>query len=102
MWRSRPEGLIRDGVDRGEFRTSDSYVTIIQILVVIDGLGAHANTDTGDRPEAVTRMAVSTAERELGLESGTLMDHAGALGVSRTVVRRAPGTDDTTAAGPGD
>ncbi|MFC7713862.1 hypothetical protein [Nonomuraea recticatena] len=47
-------------------------MTTIQILVVLDGLGAHANTDTGNRPEAVTRMAVTTAERELGLVSGAL------------------------------
>ncbi|MBT2445209.1 TetR family transcriptional regulator C-terminal domain-containing protein [Streptomyces sp. ISL-36] len=73
-WRERLEGLIREGVEREEFRTDDPYVATIQILVVIDGLGAHANTDTDtrDRPEAVTRMAVTTAERELGLTSGTL------------------------------
>ncbi|MGW7078376.1 TetR/AcrR family transcriptional regulator [Streptomyces sp. NPDC054866] len=73
-WRGRLEGLVRDGVEQGEFRTADAYVTTIQILVVIDGLGAHANTDTSGRPEAVTRMAVTTAERELGLASGTLTD----------------------------
>lgn len=73
-WRGRLESLIRDGVERQEFRTDDPYVTAIQILVVIDGLGAHANTDsdTSDRPEAVTRMAITTAERELGLASGAL------------------------------
>ncbi|WP_326764415.1 TetR family transcriptional regulator C-terminal domain-containing protein [Streptomyces sp. NBC_01591] len=72
LWRGRLEDLVRDGVECGDFRTADPYVATIQILVVIDGLGAHANTETADRPEAVTRMAVSTAERELGLESGTL------------------------------
>ncbi|MGV9778028.1 TetR/AcrR family transcriptional regulator [Streptosporangium sp. NPDC003464] len=71
-WRGRLEGLIRQGVEREEFRTDDPYVTTIQILVVLDGLGAHANTDTSDRPEAVTRMAVTTAERGLGLPSGAL------------------------------
>ncbi|MFJ2136576.1 TetR/AcrR family transcriptional regulator [Streptomyces sp. NPDC087845] len=100
MWRGRLEGLIRKGVDRGEFRTADPYVTTIQILVVIDGLGAHANTETGDRPEAVTRMAVSTAERELGLESGTLMDHAGAHATNRPPTgAAAAGEDATTTAG---
>ncbi|WP_432121970.1 TetR/AcrR family transcriptional regulator [Streptomyces sp. S1] len=68
----RLEGLIREGVERGEFRTDDPRTTAIQILVVLDGLGAHANTDRGNRPEAVTRMAVTTAERELGLPAGTL------------------------------
>ncbi|MGV9689809.1 TetR/AcrR family transcriptional regulator [Streptomyces sp. NPDC003444] len=68
----RLEGLIREGVERGEFRTDDPRTTAIQILVVLDGLGAHANTDRGNHPEAVTRMAVTTAERELGLTAGTL------------------------------
>ncbi|MFB7371812.1 TetR/AcrR family transcriptional regulator [Streptomyces sp. NPDC056222] len=68
----RLEGLIRDGVGTGEFRTDDPRATAIQILVVLDGLGAHANTDRSNRPEVVTRMAVTTAERELGLASGSL------------------------------
>ncbi|KOX16659.1 MULTISPECIES: TetR/AcrR family transcriptional regulator [unclassified Streptomyces] len=72
----RLEGLIREGVERGEFRTDDPRATAIQILVVLDGLGAHANTDRGDRPEAVTRMAVTTAERELGLVAGALTETA--------------------------
>ncbi|MFE7184465.1 TetR/AcrR family transcriptional regulator [Streptomyces erythrochromogenes] len=71
-WRSRLEGLLRHGVERGEFRTEDPYVTTIQILVVLDGLGAHANTDTGGRPAAVTGMAAATAEHALGLASGAL------------------------------
>jgi AcrR family transcriptional regulator len=71
-WRERLTGLIREGVDRNEFRTDDPYVTTIQILVVLDGLGAHANTDTSNRPAAVSRMAATTAERELGLPNGTL------------------------------
>ncbi|MFC8494199.1 TetR/AcrR family transcriptional regulator [Streptomyces sp. NPDC057235] len=69
---NRLAGLIREGVERGEFRTDDPRTTAIQILVVLDGLGAHANTDRGNRPEAVTRMAVTTAERELGLAAGAL------------------------------
>ncbi|WP_423834663.1 TetR/AcrR family transcriptional regulator [Streptomyces manipurensis] len=71
-WRGRLEGLLREGVDRGEFRTADPYVSTVQILVVLDGLGAHANTDTGDRPAAATRMAAATAEHALGLAGGAL------------------------------
>ncbi|MFI1716148.1 TetR/AcrR family transcriptional regulator [Streptomyces litmocidini] len=70
----RLEDLIREGVERGEFRTDDPRAAAIQILVVLDGLGAHANTDRSNRPEAVTRMAVTTAERELGLPYGALTD----------------------------
>lgn len=68
--------MIREGVERGEFRTEDPYVTAVQILVVLDGLGAHANTEVRGRPEAVTRMAVTTAERELGLPRGALTGDA--------------------------
>ncbi|MEV5974912.1 TetR family transcriptional regulator [Streptomyces sp. NPDC051921] len=75
----RLEGVIRDGIARGEFRTPDPRATAIQILVVLDGLGAHANTDRADRPEPVARMAVTTAERELGLTPGTLEREATAL-----------------------
>ncbi|MET8755727.1 TetR family transcriptional regulator C-terminal domain-containing protein [Streptomyces sp. NPDC004667] len=73
-WRGRLEALLRRGIERGEFRADDPYVTTIRILVVLDGLGAHANTDTSNRPEAVTRMAVTTAERELGLPPDALLD----------------------------
>ncbi|MFG2617288.1 TetR/AcrR family transcriptional regulator [Streptomyces sp. NPDC048507] len=76
-WRGRLEALLSRGVAGGEFRTPDPYVTTIQILVVLDGLGAHANTDTRDRPAAVTAMAVSTAENLLGLAAGTLTRAAG-------------------------
>ncbi|MEV0600580.1 TetR family transcriptional regulator C-terminal domain-containing protein [Streptomyces sp. NPDC050315] len=73
-WRERLTGLIQAGVERDEFRTDDPFMTAIQILVVIDGLGAHVNTHahTVNRPPAVAGMAVATAERELGLPSGTL------------------------------
>ncbi|MFF2013569.1 TetR/AcrR family transcriptional regulator [Streptomyces sp. NPDC058195] len=72
LWRGRLEEVIRDGAESGEFRTADPYVATMRILVVIDGLGAHANTPADERPEAVTGMAVRTAERELGLASGVL------------------------------
>ncbi len=47
-------------------------MTTVQILVVLDGLSVHANTDTSGHPTAVTRMAHATAERELGLTEGAL------------------------------
>ncbi|MEU3605057.1 TetR family transcriptional regulator [Streptomyces sp. NPDC035033] len=75
----RLEELIRDGVARGEFRTDDPRAAAIQVLVVLDGLGSHANTDRSDRPAAVTRMALTTAERVLDLPYGAL-DAPGATG----------------------
>ncbi|MFI9344143.1 TetR/AcrR family transcriptional regulator [Streptomyces sp. NPDC052773] len=78
VWRARLEGLIRQGVESGEFRTADPLVTTLQILVVLDGLGVDVNVGDEDLPEAVTRMAFLTAERELGLDAGTLTRAAGA------------------------
>ncbi|MCX4733473.1 TetR/AcrR family transcriptional regulator [Streptomyces sp. NBC_01363] len=97
LWRGRLEALVRDGTDCGEFHTAEPYVTTIQIMVVIDGLGAHANTETGDRPEVVTRMAVSTAERELVLAGSTLTRHGAALDIGRTDARAASGSDGSSA-----
>ncbi|NBE55668.1 TetR/AcrR family transcriptional regulator, partial [Streptomyces boluensis] len=71
-WRERLAGLLRDGVRDDEFRTDNPLLTAIHILVILDGLGSHANTGTVDRPDAVARMAVTAAERELGLEGGVL------------------------------
>ncbi|WP_405776669.1 TetR family transcriptional regulator C-terminal domain-containing protein [Streptomyces sp. NBC_00859] len=72
-WRDRLEALIRDGVEQGEFRTPDPALTAIQILVVLDGLGALVNSgDLGDDPPAVRNMPAATAERELGLPAGAL------------------------------
>ncbi|MFJ8079469.1 TetR/AcrR family transcriptional regulator [Streptomyces sp. NPDC096205] len=76
-WRARLEGLVREGVETGEFRTEDPLVTTLQILVVLDGLGVDANVGHEDLPDAVARMAFITAERELGLEPGTLSRPAG-------------------------
>ncbi|MDI3423476.1 TetR/AcrR family transcriptional regulator [Streptomyces luteolus] len=71
-WRERFTAVIEDGVRDDGFRTDSPVLTAIHILVVLDGLGAQANSRTVDRPQAVALLAVTTAERELGLESGTL------------------------------
>jgi hypothetical protein len=76
-WRGRLEGVIRDGVEAGEFATEDPAAVAVQLLVVLDGLGVHANTATPERPAAVLRMPLTTAERELGLRPGTLDEAAG-------------------------
>ena len=71
-WQSRLQTVIADGVATGEFATDDPALVSMQILVVIDGLSTHANTEPGHRPAAIARMAITTAERELGLPPGTL------------------------------
>ncbi|MDQ8702930.1 TetR family transcriptional regulator C-terminal domain-containing protein [Streptomyces sp. LHD-70] len=71
-WRERFASVIEDGVRDDGFRTDSPLLTAIHILVVLDGLGAQANSGTVDRPQAVAQLAVTTAERELGLENGTL------------------------------
>jgi AcrR family transcriptional regulator len=72
-WRGRLAGLVEDGVARGEFRTrEESSVVAAQILVVLDGLGADGGAETTELPKVVARMAVTWAERELGLKHGVL------------------------------
>ncbi|MFD7772798.1 TetR/AcrR family transcriptional regulator [Streptomyces sp. NPDC059753] len=53
QWRARLTQLIRDGVAAGALRTENPEVAAIQILVVLDGLGAHANTERANRPPVV-------------------------------------------------
>lgn len=72
-WRGRLAGLLADGVARGEFRTREEPpVVASQILVVLDGLGADGGAGADELPRPVARMAVTWAERELGLEYGAL------------------------------
>ncbi|MDT9696913.1 TetR family transcriptional regulator C-terminal domain-containing protein [Streptomyces sp. P17] len=72
-WRDRLEGLIRDGAERGEFRTDDALLAAVRILVVLDGLGMLVNSvDTAEDPPEIRLMPALTAERELGLPPGTL------------------------------
>jgi hypothetical protein len=47
-------------------------VVAAQILVVLDGLGADGGAETTELPKVVARMAVTWAERELGLTHGGL------------------------------
>ncbi|MBC3839659.1 TetR family transcriptional regulator [Streptacidiphilus sp. 4-A2] len=84
LWRDRLTELIREGADAGTVRTDDPVAAAIQILVVLDGLSAHANTDRSDRPAVVSGMAVSTAERVLGLAVGSLAALATATPADRT------------------
>ncbi|MFI8997306.1 TetR/AcrR family transcriptional regulator [Streptomyces sp. NPDC053542] len=72
-WVGRLSGLLRAGVERGEFRTADPEVVAMQILVAIDGLGAYTNAVIDNCPPAVKLMPLTTAERELGLPSGALI-----------------------------
>ncbi|MEW2392553.1 TetR family transcriptional regulator C-terminal domain-containing protein [Streptomyces venezuelae] len=72
-WRGRLAAVIEDGVRRGEFRTQEEpSVVAVQILVVLDGLGADGGADADMLPPVVARMAMTWAERELGLERGVL------------------------------
>ncbi|GAA1936905.1 TetR/AcrR family transcriptional regulator [Kitasatospora viridis] len=74
LWRGRLTGLVEQGVAAGAFRTADPAGAAVQLLVVLDGLGAHANTERGDRPAVVDTLAAATAERVLDLPAGTLTD----------------------------
>ncbi|MFF8716916.1 TetR family transcriptional regulator C-terminal domain-containing protein [Streptomyces sp. NPDC015184] len=72
QWCERLAQLIQDGVGSGHFRTADPCASAVQILVVMDGLGAHAHTETGVRPRSANRLAAATVGPELGLAEGTL------------------------------
>ncbi|MFV0137267.1 TetR/AcrR family transcriptional regulator [Streptomyces sp. HMX87] len=72
-WRDRLAGAVREGVERGEFRTADPLLAAVHILVVLDGIGMLVNSgSTADDPPAVRHLPAITAERELGLAPGTL------------------------------
>ncbi len=77
QWRERLSGVIRAGAEAGAFRTTDPETAAARILVVLDGLGAHANTARRDHRPAVADMAVATAEHELDLPRGALGRPAG-------------------------
>ena len=76
-WRGRLTGLLAQGVERGEFRAEDPEVVAMQILVVLDGLGANAGADMGGVPAEVARMAFRVAECQLGLPGGALEPKSG-------------------------
>ncbi len=72
-WRERLTDAVREGVERGEFRTPDPVLAAVHILVVLDGIGMLVNSDSlQDDPPAVRDLPFVTAERELGLAPGTL------------------------------
>ena len=47
LWRDRLSEVIAGGAADGTFRVADPVLAATEILVVLDGLGAHANTDQG-------------------------------------------------------
>jgi AcrR family transcriptional regulator len=72
-WRERLMGVVRAGVEAGEFHAEDPEVAAIQILVVLDGLGMLVNgTSTDHDPPEIARLPMTTAERVLGLPPGAL------------------------------
>ncbi|WP_425827275.1 TetR/AcrR family transcriptional regulator [Streptomyces fractus] len=71
-WRRRLTGLLAEGVERGEFPSGEPEVVALQILVVLDGLGANAGADVESLPVEVARMAFRVAESQLGLREGAL------------------------------
>ncbi|MGW8376785.1 TetR/AcrR family transcriptional regulator [Streptomyces sp. ODS28] len=65
--------VIEEGVRAGEFDTPDPEGACLVILVVIDGLGAYANDDSGYTHPALDDLLFTTAERELGAGPGVLV-----------------------------
>lgn len=64
--------LIADGVRVGDFATDDPAGAALHILITVDGLGAYANDEGQVEHPVLDDMALTTAERVLGLAKGTL------------------------------
>ncbi|MGA4538356.1 TetR family transcriptional regulator [Uniformispora flossi] len=64
--------LIAEGVRAGEFTTDDPAGATLHILITVDGLGAYANDEGQVDHPVLDDMALTTAERVLGLPKGTL------------------------------
>jgi AcrR family transcriptional regulator len=72
-WQALLERTIRDGVTAGTFTSSDPAGAAWRILSLLDGLALQvvAHGTTISREDAVA-WSMGAAERELGLEAGTL------------------------------
>ncbi|GAA4600709.1 AcrR family transcriptional regulator [Actinoplanes octamycinicus] len=69
-WHGRLTAVIADGIAAGEFRAGDAAVAATRILVAVDGVSTYVNV--GQIPPEAAAFAVLTAERELGLPTGSL------------------------------
>lgn len=71
-WIDRLVELMDEGVVRGQFTASDTRRTSLRILAVVDGLTVQAVMRSTMDYSAVHHLLVQTAERDLGLPSGSL------------------------------
>ncbi|MFG2822453.1 TetR/AcrR family transcriptional regulator [Kitasatospora sp. NPDC048365] len=76
--------LIADGARTGAFTTDDPLAAALHVLVAVDGLGAYANDDQPFEHPALGDLALTTAERVLGLAPGSLRALASDPGGSPT------------------
>ncbi|WP_335939526.1 hypothetical protein [Streptomyces sp. PTD5-9] len=68
--------LVEEDRRAGEFTTGDALGATLHILVTVDGLGAYADDDGQVDHPALGDMAITTAERLLGLDAGALRARA--------------------------
>ncbi|MFF8715085.1 TetR/AcrR family transcriptional regulator [Streptomyces sp. NPDC015184] len=64
--------VIEEGVRTGDFTTADPLGACVVILVAIDGLDSYANEDGSFAHPVLDTLVAATAERELGLPTGSL------------------------------
>jgi AcrR family transcriptional regulator len=70
-WKDRLEAVIREGVDRGEFRCTDPHASAWRLAALLDGLGVQVTVHEGVLSRAELRAWVLTAATaELGLAPG--------------------------------
>ncbi|WP_234438400.1 TetR family transcriptional regulator [Streptomyces sp. NRRL S-340] len=72
LTRSAPMDLVEEGVRPGDFRVGDPLGAVLHILVTVDGLGVYADDDAQVEHPALEDMAITAAQRLLGLARGTL------------------------------
>ncbi|MFC5957111.1 TetR/AcrR family transcriptional regulator [Streptomyces pratens] len=72
LWCRRIERVVAAGVEAGDFRCGDPWVTAVRILVAIDGTTAYVNTSADRRAAPIAHLTRTFAETELGLPVGTL------------------------------
>ncbi len=71
-WDDELEKVIREGVEKGDFRPHDPRTAAIHISALLDSFASHVISFSRSRLGILSEMVIDASERELGLASGTL------------------------------
>ncbi|WP_426324018.1 TetR/AcrR family transcriptional regulator [Microbacterium sp. E-13] len=70
--RERLTAIIEDGIETGDFRTTDAETACIRILIALDGGGSYVNSSDPPAHRAHEQVVADVSEWTLGLEPGVL------------------------------